>query len=343
MRFFASLLVLAGLATSATTAIDGACTGPNARTEPPVGAVVVDATGTYAGSFKTVSEGVAHLPNTTVEHTLFVFPGVYKEQVVVPKLKGSLVVQGYTCNAMSYADNEVTLTHAMAQKDVPASITSGRDAYTSTLWLKPNNVKVYNLNVANTAGNVGQAIAMKVDGTNYGFYACNLTGYQDTLYANKGPELFARSYISGAVDFIFGLYAKAWFESCDFESVGKGCVTADGRNNDTNPSYYVFNNARVFGSGGTGTAFLGRPWKPYARVVWQNSELSDVINPQGWQEWNNDPNTQNVYFKEFNNSGPGATTDKRAAFSGQLAASVAITDILGEGYKSQWWVDTKYL
>ncbi|KAG3156911.1 hypothetical protein PC129_g11288, partial [Phytophthora cactorum] len=338
MQIFAPFIALAGLVAAA----EGVCTGPNTRTEPPPGAIVVDATGAYSGSFKTVSEGVAKLSNTTAQRILFLMPGTYEEQVTIPKLKGNLVVQGYTCDTTSYAANQVTITHAMAQKDVPANITKSRNDYTTTLLLKSSNVKVYNLNVANTAGNVGQAIAMKVDGANYGFYACNLTGYQDTLYANKGPELFAKSYINGAVDFVFGLYAKAWFESCDIESVGKGCVTANGRTNDSNPSEYVFNNARVFGSN-PGQAFLGRPWRPYARVVFQNSELSDVINPAGWQLWNGDNNTANVYFKEFNNTGAGAATDKRVAFGGTLEKPVAITEILGEGYESAWWVDKSFM
>ncbi|KAF1785328.1 Pectinesterase, Asp active site [Phytophthora cactorum] len=338
MQLFAPFIALAGFLAAA----EGACTGPNARTTPPAGAIVVDATGAYSGSFKTVSEGVTKLSTTTGDHTLFLMPGTYKEQVTVPQLKGNLVVQGYTCDTTSYAANQVTITHAMAQRDVPASITKNRNDYTTTLLLKSSNVKVYNLNVANTAGNVGQAIAMKVDGANYGIYACKLMGYQDTLYANQGPALFAKSYISGAIDFIFGMYGKTWFESCDIESIGKGCVTANGRTDNSNPSEYVFNNARVFGSK-PGQAFLGRPWRPYARVVFQNSDLSNVINPAGWQLWNGDSNTANVYFKEYKNRGAGAATDKRVGFSGPLQKPVAVTEVLGSGYQSAWWVDKSFM
>ncbi|ETL81312.1 hypothetical protein L917_18330, partial [Phytophthora nicotianae] len=294
MQFLAPLVALACLIAGA----EGACTGPNARTTPPPGAIVVDITGSYRGSFKTVSAGVAKLSTATGDSTLFLMPGIYKEKVTVPPLKGKLVIQGYTCDTTSYSANQVTITRAMAQKDVPASITKNRNDYTATVLLKSSNVKVYNLNVANTAGNVGQAIALKVDGANYGLYACKLMGYQDTLYANKGPALFAKSYINGAIDFVFGLYAKTWFESCHIESIGNGCITANGRTDNSNPSEYVFNNARVFGSK-PGQAFLGRPWRPYARVVFQNSDLSDVVNPAGWQKWNGDNNTGNVYFKEF--------------------------------------------
>ncbi|KAG6965831.1 hypothetical protein JG688_00007020 [Phytophthora aleatoria] len=275
--------------------------------------------------------------------TLFVFPGVYNEQVSVPKLAGPLVLQGYTCDTTSYAANEVTITQAKAQKDIPPEIENNRNYLTSTLGLKSSKVKVYNFNVANTAGKIeenGQAVAIYADGADYGFYACNFTGYQDTVCANKGRELYAKSYINGAVDFVFGQRAMAWFESCDIESIGEGWLTANGNANATLTSEYVFNNAHVFGNGST---YLGRPWRPFARVVWQNSELGDIVNPEGWAAWDDSTSTADVYFKEFNNSGPGAAIDQRVAFSEQLDAPVAITDILGENYESEWWVDTNFL
>ncbi|KAE9063005.1 hypothetical protein PF005_g29911 [Phytophthora fragariae] len=312
--FVLPLVALAGL----VAATEDTCEGPNARIEPPLGAIVVDATGDYDGSYLTVSEGVESLDVATTEvQTIFVMPGVYKEQVLVPALAGALVLQGSTCDAMSYEDNEVTITHAKAQKDLPASVTKGRNDLTSTVRFKASNVTVY---IANTAGNVGQAVAATVDGTDYGFYGCNFTGWQDTLYANKGRQLYAQSYISGAIDFIFGSKAAAWFESCDIESVGRGCITANGRSSEENPSFFVFNDAQVFGSGAKGSAFLGRPWRPYARVV-----------------------TDDVYFREFNNTGAGAATDERVEFSLELKKPVPITEILGEDFESEWWVDTDYL
>ncbi|RLN70074.1 hypothetical protein BBJ29_009361 [Phytophthora kernoviae] len=280
------LIVLTGLATNAVTIANDVCSGPNARTQPPAGAIVVDATGVYNGSFLNVSAGVANLdPNMTAEQNIFVFPGVYHEQVFVTSLAGPLVLQGYTCDSMSYVDNEVTITQAKAQRDIPAEVIKNRNDLTSTVRFKSDNVKVYNLNVANTAvfnSTGSQALAINVNATDYGFYGCNLTGYQDTVLANNGRELFARSYIDGAVDFVFGQNATAWFESCDIEVLGKGYITANGRNNETNPSWYVFNRSRVFGNVKNGSSYLGRPWRPYARVVWQNSEFSDVINPKGW-------------------------------------------------------------
>lgn len=31
-----------------------------------------------------------------------------------------------------------------------------------------------------------------------------------------------------------------------------------------------------------GKVYLGRPWRALARVIFQNSVLTDVVNPLGW-------------------------------------------------------------
>ncbi|KAG6576354.1 Pectin methylesterase [Phytophthora cinnamomi] len=343
MQIFAPLVALVALASGVIA--DDACSGPNARTTPPKGAIVVDATGSYQGSYKTVSEGVAKLnPKKKGVQTVFVRPGVYNEQVLISPLAGPLVLQGYTCDAKNYASNQVTITQAKAQKDIPAEVKGEtRNDMTSTVRFKSDKVKVYNLNIANTAGNVGQALAVNVNATDYGFYACNLTGYQDTVLADKGRELYAKTYINGATDFVFGRYAQAWFESCDIETIGTGFITASGREAANSSATYVFNRARVFGKSGVNSTVLGRPWRPYAKVIWQNSELGDVVKPEGWTTWDATSSTADVVFKEFNNSGPGAVKGSRVAFSGQLDKPVAITEVLGQRYAKEWFVDTSYL
>ncbi|KAE9078033.1 hypothetical protein PF002_g21540 [Phytophthora fragariae] len=298
---------------------------------------------------------------------VFVRPGVYHEQVLISRLASPLVLQGYTCDAKNYASNQVTIgcgrfsrdrpictrksapavtiTQAKSQKDIPASVTDGaaRNDMTSTVRFKSDNVKVYNLNIANTVSNGGQALTVSVNATDYGFYACNPTGYQDTVLADKGRELDAKTYIIGATDFVFGRYAQAWFESCDIETIGAGYITASGREAANSSATYVFNRARVFGKSGVNSTSLGRPWRQYAKVIWQNSELGDVVKPEGWSAWDVTFSTAGLVFKEFNNSGPGTVKGSRVAFSGQLDKPVAITEVLGERYTKEWFVDTSYL
>lgn len=202
MRDFAVPVIL--LLLSVFVSAEASCSGPNARTQPPSGAIVVDASGSYKGSVKTVAQGASKLSGTTSQQTLFIFPGTYREQVQIPLLNGPLVVQGYTCDTMSYAANQVTITHAMAQKDLAANVHSRNEAV-STLVLKSNSgVKVYNINVANTAGNVGQAVATYVDGAAYGFYACKFTGYQVCVCVCVCFYYYSDSLLSLTAIFLLG-------------------------------------------------------------------------------------------------------------------------------------------
>lgn len=85
-------------------------------------------------------------------------------------------------------------------------------------------------------------------------------------------------------------------------------VTANGRSDVINPSRYVFNRARVVSNGaGIGTVTLGRPWGNFSRVTFQNSYLSEVVNPVGWSSWKvADERTNHAKYNEYNNHGPGA-------------------------------------
>lgn len=70
---------------------------------------------------------------------------------------------------------------------------------------------MYNMNVTNDAGQSAQAVALSTGGNNQGIYASSLLGWQDTAYVHTGTQFFSRCYIEGAVDFIFGTTANAWF------------------------------------------------------------------------------------------------------------------------------------
>ena len=54
---------------------------------------------------------------------------------------------------------------------------------------------MYNVNVKNTFGPGSQAIAISQYGSQVGLYACGFFGYQDTLYANEGTQVYLKGYI----------------------------------------------------------------------------------------------------------------------------------------------------
>lgn len=122
---------------------------------------------------------------------------------------------------------------------------------------------------------------------------------------------------------------------------------ADGRESSSGVSYYVFNKCDVAAASGNtvsaGAFYLGRPWGNYARVVFQSSSLSAVVNSAGWRIWNtDDERTDNVLFGEYANTGTGAA-GTRASFSTKLSSPVAISTILGSSYASQAWYDASYM
>ncbi|GIK04520.1 hypothetical protein Aspvir_008603 [Aspergillus viridinutans] len=324
------------------------CSGVHARVSPPAGAVVVDNSASpHPGSHATVQAGVNALNTTTASpQQLFIFPGTYTEQVYIPRLKSNLTVQGYTCNAKSYEHNKATITYNLAL------INTTSDDLTATLRQWNPNTKIYNLNIVNTFGHIpknGQNLAVSAEADGQAYYGCQLIGYQDTLLAETGRQLYAKSLIVGAVDFIFGQRALTWLESIDIRTIANGCITASGRDSDSNPSWYVISRSNVSAINDTipaGISYLGRPWRNYARVVFQETYLGNNIAAAGWSQWSKStPNTDHVTFAEYENYGPGSVSQEgpRANYSQQLTAPVSIRSILGDNFEDEWWVDADYL
>ncbi|RPA88009.1 pectin methylesterase [Ascobolus immersus RN42] len=310
------------------------------RTSPPSGCAVVSKTPSN-GQFNTVQAAVNSLSTSSSgAQCIFIYPGTYNEQVYVSRRSASsFTIYGSTSDTSTYKSNTVTITQGLSQDNV-----SGNDL-TATLRAWANNMKVYNINLANTRGKGSQALAVSAQGDRQGYYGVKFTGYQDTILANEGYQVYARCYVDGATDFIFGQRARAWFEKIDIRIKGAGYITANGRDSEANTSYYIINNSNVAVASGhsvaKGSVYLGRPWRNWSRVVFQNTVLSDVINPAGWIQWSSStPNTDKVYYREFCNSGAGAS-GTRAKFAGYLGAANPITLLFGNSYTS--WVDTSYL
>ncbi|ROV89863.1 hypothetical protein VPNG_10243 [Cytospora leucostoma] len=308
------------------------------RTSAPSGCITVGSEGNYT----TIQSAVNSLSTTsTTAQCIFVEPGTYSEQVLVSSRKAQLTVYGYTEDTSTYSANQVTITGSLSQADGLSN------DETATLRVKAADFKLYNVDVANTYGKGSQAVALSAY-ANSGYYASAFTGYQDTLLANEGYQLYVGSLIEGVTDFIFGRDSPAWFERVDLRvlEASLGYITANGRESSDGISYYVFNNSNIAAAAGenvtSGAFYLGRPWGAYARVVFQNTEMSDVINSAGWHAWNtDDERTDDVLFGEYNNTGAGAS-GTRASFATKLSSPVDITTILGDDYKSQGYYDASY-
>ena len=222
---------------------------------------------------------------------------------------------------------------------------AGSDDASGTVRNKATNTKFYNINIANTFGSGSQAIALSAYNSQQGYYGVQLTGYQDTLLAETGTQVYAKSLITGRTDFIFGQHSPAWFDGVDIRVLaGGGYVTASGRASSSDANWYVFNKCTIAAESGqavtAGSYYLGRPWYDYARVAFQDTSMTSVINAAGWVQWSSSsPNTDHVTFQEYGNSGAGAAGTRK--YETALGSPIGIATILGSGYAS--WVDTSYL
>ena len=185
------------------------------------------------------------------------------------------------------------------------------------------------------------AVAVTANGDEQGFYGCGTYGYQDTLYAKSGRQYYSNCYIEGADDYIFG-DAAAWFGECTIASNGGGSITTNSRATSMDTTWYVFDHGTIGAASGYATiggVYLGRPWRVLARVIYQNSALSNIINPQGWTTLAADATP---IFEEYSNSGAGSSTSARL-YETKATAAVTKDTLWGSGWEG-WedWTDTTY-
>ncbi|EUC62043.1 pectinesterase [Rhizoctonia solani AG-3 Rhs1AP] len=294
-----------------------------AASSPPAGSITVGSSGKY----KTLAAAL----KDTSSATYFIYSGTYTGLTTITR--ANIKIYGQTNNAQAYGSNTVTFTD-----NKPAS-TAGGDEQSATIRVQATGVSFYNLNIVNSYGKQAvqsQAIALSVEQGMFACYACQIKGYQDTLLAESGTQFYGKSYIEGAVDYIFGQRASIWITKSTLKSIGNGCITASGRSS-SDSNYYVINDSTIQG---TGTVYLGRPWGNYARVIFQNNNIGSDVVAAGWQAWNTaTPRTDHVLFGEYNNNGTGAWRNGRVGFATKLSAGVSITTVLG----STSWIDSAYM
>jgi pectinesterase len=252
-------------------------------------------------------------------------PGVYLERVIVTQNHTNITLVG-----LGALPSDVVITNSLNAKQ------AGGTFFTETVEVNGTGFEADNITFENTAGNTGQAVAISVRADRAVFKHCRFLGHQDTLFADYGRQFYVDSYIEGGVDFIFG-NATAVFDRSEIHANAPGWLTAQSRTSPAQNSGYVILNSRVTSSiehtaaGAEGAedsasrqvTSLGRPWRPYSRVVYINTWLCADVTPQGWNAWGKTPGPPQAWYAEFNSTGPGANPAARASWSRQLTAAEA--------------------
>ncbi|MGA2849208.1 MAG: pectinesterase family protein [Terracidiphilus sp.] len=287
------------------------------KTPPEDETLYVAADGT--GDFYSIQRAVDAAPKTGA--LILVAPGTYREVLKIDKPNIRL----------RSANPDASKT--VVVDDLSAG-TAGGTLHSATVNITGDNFRAENITFQNDfnathpqlpAGS--QALALLVTGDRVVFHNVRLLGNQDTLYAGShncspdGPnctparQYFYDCYVAGNVDFIFG-DGKAVFDHCEIHSTAHagGFVTAQSKHYPDEDSGFVFSRCALTADADvTNQVYLGRPWRPYATVVYLDTEMGGHIDPAGWREWH--PGETNsidtAYYAEFNSTGPGAHHDQR--------------------------------
>ena len=284
-----------------------------------------------SGEFTSVQEAVnsirAYMSDTTYMH---ISAGVYREKIVIPSWVTNLFMKG------EGADKTVITW------DDYAGLRSMGTFRTYTIWIQGAGFTAEDITFENSAGPVGQAVAVHADGDRAVFRRCRLLGNQDTLLTanQESRQYFEECYIEGTTDFIFGP-ATVWFERCHIHSKKNSYVTAASTAADHDYGY-VFNRCRLTAAEGIERVFLGRPWRPYAATLFMRCELGSHILPAGWHNWDNPANEQTARYAEYRNTGPGANPGARVPWSRQLGRREARRYTLANVFaRSDGWLPVR--
>lgn len=287
--------------------------------------VAADGSGDYS-SIQAAIDDAKSFPDRRI--TIFIKNGTYREKVRVHAWNTLLTLRGESREG-------VIITY----DDYFDRIGRGRNStfHTPTLLVQGNDFRAENLTIVNSAGPIGQAIALSVEADRVAVVDCTIKGHQDTLYvAGEGfRQYFRNCYIEGTTDYIFGA-ATAVFEDCHIHSLADSYITAA-----STPAGIahglVFIDCRLTAAPGVSKVYLGRPWRDYARTAFLHTEMGNHILAEGWDNWNTPAREQTTYYAEHASSGPGARPRKRVGWAHTLsrrqAGRYSPERILGEWVK----------
>jgi pectin methylesterase-like acyl-CoA thioesterase len=266
-----------------------------------------------SGNYSSVQEAFNAIPYNNLQPVIiFIRNGIYKEKLLLDSTKNfvTLIGEDKFKTILTYDDHTGKISQA------------GDTISTLSSWsfkIKASDFTAKNITFDNSAGyNAGQAVAVESDGDKAVFKKCRFTGNQDVLFTNHpdSRQYYEDCYIEGTTDFIFGS-STAWFERCHIYCKKNSFITAASTPKEKEFGY-IFNECILTGDTSLRNVSLGRPWRPYAQVLYMNCYIGPHIKAEGWSNWNNTENYKTARYSEYNNYGPSSGPAGRVGWSKQL-------------------------
>jgi pectinesterase len=260
-------LLLAAATVRAQVAPPTAPAKPAAKIETFLVPIRLTVAADGSGEYRTIQEAVLAVRDfMQVPAIISIKNGTYKEKLLIPSQKTNITLLGESKEG-------VIITYGDYSGDA-----NKHSTYTSaTVRVQGNDFTAKNLTFENSAGRVGQAVALHVEGDRATFRNCRLLGNQDTLFLaiENSRQYYQNCYIEGTTDFIFGS-STAVFEGCTIHSKTNSYITA-ASTWPRQPFGLVFLNCKLTAAPEATKVYLGRPWRPNARTVFLHTEATKPL------------------------------------------------------------------
>ncbi|KAH9624098.1 hypothetical protein KSS87_018312 [Heliosperma pusillum] len=268
-----------------------------------------------SGDYLTVVEAIDSAPKRSDNrYVIYVKQGTYVENVRIKSSKTNIMLIG---DGMGFTIITGSLNHedGVPTFDTGTLIVEGDGFIGQDLW------------IMNTAGpEKHQAVALRVSADKTVINRCRIDTFQDTLYTHKDRQFYRDCTIKGTIDFIFG-NAAVVLQNCTIVARRpldgqSNMITAQSKKSPLQNTGISIQMSRIRPSKYLKPVqhlvktYLGRPWRNYSTTVIMQSNIESHIDPLGWAKWNDDTDTSLLYYGEYNNTGPGAGTENRVAWSG---------------------------
>jgi len=272
-----------------------------------------------SGDFKTVQDAINAVPDLRKNQTIiYIRNGVYKEKLVLPDTKINVKLVGQNVDSVVLTFDDYASKKNRFGEEIG---TSG----SASFFIHGDGFTAEYITFENSAGPVGQAVAVRVAADRVKFLNCRFLGFQDTLYTwgygASSCQYYKNCYIEGTVDFIFGS-STAVFDECRIYGKKAGYFTA-ASTPDTAKYGYVFIKCRIEGNAPPASFYLGRPWRPYAKTVFIDCTMTEIVKPEGWNNWSKADAEKTTCYAEYNSKGKGAAPGRRVSWSHQLTKEQA--------------------
>ncbi|WP_440114511.1 pectinesterase family protein [Paenibacillus sp. QZ-Y1] len=286
-----------------------------------------------SGDYSTIQAAIDAIPvNCNDKFEIRIKPGTYVEKLDIVKPMVHLIGESAEQTIVTFDD--------YALKKFPNGELY-HTFYSYTAFIGTDDFTAEGLSFVNSAGpgkEVGQALAVYVDGDRAAFRRCRFVGHQDTIFTGPLPEqpidrsffggprdgaerrklrqYYEDCYIEGDVDFIFGS-ATAVFQGCEIfaknritdiaaaEGEVNGWITAASTPEDVRYGY-VFIDCDLTSNAPAQSVYLGRPWRNHAKVCFLNCWMGAHVKQEGWHNWNKADAEATVDYAEYHSAGPGA-------------------------------------